>query len=186
MLEMPADFPGGVVKMTENKTEFQRYLLSVRACAEAREWAGARNARQAWDECERADWLLWWAAMAGVDRKIVVKAACQCERRALRFVPDGEMRPLRAIETAERWCEGRATVQEVRAAAADSYAYAAAAAADSYAYADAYAYAAAAAAAAYAAAAARAAYSKTRADELLEMAAIVREIVPFPGMQAAK
>ena len=101
-------------------TEFQRYLKSIGACAEACLWCGERTAEQAWLECERADWLLWWAGRAGIDRKLLVRTACQCARRALRFVPDGESCALRAIEAAEAWCDGQASIDEVRAAAADA------------------------------------------------------------------
>jgi hypothetical protein len=47
----------------------------------------------------------------------VVRAACDCARTALRYVPGGEDRPRLAIETAEAWCRGEATEQEVCAAA---------------------------------------------------------------------
>jgi len=154
---------------------FQDYLKSVHACAEAREWAGDRTARQAWDECERADWLLWWARRAGIARKTLVRIACACVRPALAYIPAGELRPLRAIEAAEAWCEGRATIKQVRDAyaaafeaafAADAANSAAAAYADA-AYADAYAdaaYADAYAAAAEAAFAAAAAADGVRSD----------------------
>ena len=99
-------------------TEFQEYLVRIGACREARIWAGERTAQQAWDECDRADWLLWWAATEGVDRKVIVRTACACARLALRFVPTTEKRPLEAIETAERWCDGLATIDEVMAAGA--------------------------------------------------------------------
>jgi hypothetical protein len=36
----------------------------------------------------------------GVDRSLVVLAACDCARTALRYVPPGEDRPLLAIEAA--------------------------------------------------------------------------------------
>ena len=139
-------------------TAFQAYLASVSACHEAREWAARRTARQSWDECERADWLLWWSARAGTDRKLMVDMACRFARTALPFVRTGEERPLKCIETAEKWIKGKATIQQVREAcnAAAAAAYAAYAAA--YADADA-------AAAAYAAdAAAYAAYAAAYAD----------------------
>ena len=102
----------------ETQTEFQTYLASVGACPDAKVWAAQRSAREAWAECERADWLLWWAATAEIDRKLLVRAACACARLALRFVPAVEVRPLRAIETAEAWCDGHATIAEVNAARA--------------------------------------------------------------------
>ena len=105
------------------------YLRSLGACPEAREWAEPyATLAEAWVACERADWLLWYAGKRGVDRKILVRAACACARTVLPYVPVGEDRPHRAIEMAERWCNGRATIVEVRAAAnADAYADAAAA-----------------------------------------------------------
>jgi hypothetical protein len=190
------------------RTAFQRYLSRLGACAESREWAGNRTAREAWDECERADWLLWWATKAGVDHKQIVRAACQCARRALRFVAAGEARPLHCIETVEAWCDGKATIVEVRSArpavcaAAYAAAYAAAAAAAAaadaaYAYAGyadaayvcAAAYAAADAAAdaadaAYAADAAdAAAYRKVQRDEHVALCAIVRAGLSMPEVQ---
>lgn len=52
-----------------------------------------------------------------VDRHLVVRAACACARTALQHVPDGEDRPRIAIETAEAWCRGEATSEQVRVAA---------------------------------------------------------------------
>jgi hypothetical protein len=48
-----------------------------------------------------------------LDRKILVKASCACARLALPYVVVGEKQPRIAIETAERWCEGQATLAEV-------------------------------------------------------------------------
>jgi hypothetical protein len=137
-------------------TDFQLYLNKTRACEEACQWAGERTAQQAWDECDRADWLLWWAAHAKIARKTFVRIACACARTALPYVQFDELRPLKAIETAEAWCDGKATIEEVRAAAYAAHAAAhggAAAAAYDAAHGGAAAYAAAyAAAAAYGAA----------------------------------
>jgi len=147
-----------------------RDLLPPAACGEARAWLGRRrNPAKAYRECERGDWLLWLHARKGSDRKLLVLAACDCVRLALKHVPEGEDRPRRAIEAAEAWTRGEVALDEVRRAAAAAYAAAAAAdaaaayaayaaayaaaaaAAYAAAYADAYAYAAAAAYAAYAA-----------------------------------
>ena len=189
------------------------YLGSLGACTEAREWAaGYSTLAEAWTACDRADWLLWYAGRHDdVDRRLLVRAACACARTALPHVPPGEDRPRLAIELAEAWCNGRATIVEVRAAAnaaakaANAAAYAANAAAyAAAAYADAYAaYAAADAAAAYAAAAAAdaaaaAAYAATadaaaadaadadadadaRSKAHLEMCVLVRALIPCPS-----
>ncbi len=105
-------------------TELQKHLHEIGACPEARRWAGDRTFEQAWSESLRADWLLWWAGRCGVDRKLLVQCACQCARRALRFAPEGELRPLRAIEAAEAWianpCAETARAAGAAAAAAEA------------------------------------------------------------------
>ena len=103
----------------------------VRACAEALEWAlGYPTREAAWKACERSDWLFWYAGRLGVARELVVLAACACARTALQYVPAGEDRPRVAIETAEAWCRGEATLSQVRSAADDAAAYAVYAAGD--------------------------------------------------------
>ena len=78
------------------------------ACEEPRTWLADEAPRaglgragvRLWNACDRGDWLLWLAASAGVDRRLVVLAACDCARLALKHVPKGENRPRIAIETA--------------------------------------------------------------------------------------
>jgi hypothetical protein len=103
-------------------TLFQRQLAKFGACSEAREWVGDKTARVAWETCERPDWLFWLANAVGVDRKTIVLAACACARTALRFVPEGEVRHLQAIELAERCARGDSsvTLEDVRRAASAS------------------------------------------------------------------
>jgi len=157
-------------------TKVIQFGKSKHACAEAMRWLKEQDdAEQAWMTCERSNWMIWYVARRGVDRKVLVRIACDCARTVLRFVPEGENRPRLCIETTERWIVGEATIEEVRqaryaaAAAAAAYAYTAAAAAYAAAY-DAAAAAAAAAAyadadAAYVAdAAADAAYDAADAD----------------------
>jgi len=148
-------------------------LRRLDACDEAIEWYGDRDSEDAWRECQHGDWMLWIASKIGVDRKRIVMASCDCVEPALQFVPDGEDRPRAAVDAARAWCQGAASYEEVRAAAAvadalanaafANAAFANAAVADA-AYADAayaYAYYAAYAAAASAYYAAYAAYAAT-------------------------
>ena len=138
-------------------------LTKLGACTEAVKWAGRKTPKKAWETCKRGDWLLWIASKLDIDRKKLVLAACACARTALKYVPVGEDRPRIAIETAEAWTRGEATIEQVRTAA-----YAASAAADA-------AYAAARAAYAASAAAHAAAHAAARKD----IADIVRKIIPF-------
>jgi len=166
-------------------------LTELAACPEAVKWAGRKTHKKAWETCKWGDWLLWIAGRLDVDRKLLVLAACACARTALRFVPRGEDRPRIAIETAEAWVRGEATIEQVRnaalaaLAAADAAAHAAYAAA--YAAADAAANAASRAAYAATDAAHAAAYAATDAAYAAHknMADIVRKTIPFSVIKKA-
>ena len=161
-------------------------LERLHPCREALKWAQEqKNQKQAWNDCERGDWMLWLCGKLSGEpeshkRKKLVLASCECARLALKHVKQGEERPIKTIETAEKWANGKATIEQVRKAAAAAYATAIATAgadaADAAAYAAytatagadvaaAYAaYAAAYTAAAAAAAAAYAVYNYANAD----------------------
>jgi len=114
------------------RTGVIRILNDNGACREARKWVCSRwfsSSRDMWATCPRGDWMLWIAGRVGVKRETLVLAACACARLALPYIEPGEMRPLRAIETAEAWARGEATLDQVRATN-----YAAAAAAEAAAY----------------------------------------------------
>jgi hypothetical protein len=181
------------------KMEIKEYIDKIKnlnACSEAVENAlKYKTSQELWDNCERGDWMLWLiGGLSGKPesekRKQLVLTACKCARLALKYVPEGETRPLKAIETAEKWANGEATIEEVRAAAYAAYnaaayaAYAAYAAAAAYA-ADAAAYAAYAAAAnayavdvAYAAAGTANAATANARTSLKQCADIVRKDYP--------
>jgi hypothetical protein len=111
-------------EMTEHWSDM---LTRLNACADAIEWARTQESYEsAWRTCAHGNWMLWLLAKAGARREDVVLAACACARQALRYVPKGEERPRIAIETAERWARGEATIEEVRAADAAADAHAAA------------------------------------------------------------
>ncbi len=103
---------------------------------DATAWAKARPWLEAWETCPDARWMLHAAVTVGVDRRLVVRATCACARTVLDRVPAGEERPRRAIETAEAWTRGKATVDQVQQAAyAAFYAANASYASDAAAYA---------------------------------------------------
>jgi hypothetical protein len=94
-------------------------LTDIGACPDAIRWASRYDTLDdAWRKCKRGDWMLWYASRAGADHVMIVRAACACARLALPHLPDGEDRPRLAVETTEAWCDGRATLDEVRAARA--------------------------------------------------------------------
>jgi hypothetical protein len=53
-------------------------------------------------------------------RRDLVLMSCECARLSLEYVEYGRTQPIDAIETAEAWVRGEATIEEVRAAATKS------------------------------------------------------------------
>jgi len=173
-------------------------LQETGACIEAVKYVqSCRNYRQAWNKCERGDWMLWIANRIGVDDKTLTHAKYLCANQVRHLMKD--KRSIAALNACKDYVEGKITRKRLDtyadaayadaayaaaadAAAAAAYAaYAAAAAAyAAYAAADAADAAYAAAAAAYAAAAAAyaAAYDAAIRKELLKKSAdICRKIL---------
>ncbi len=110
-------------------------LESLNPCAEGVMYAkGHATLQEAWDLCDRGDWMLWLAGKLTTTEKtwkVLVLCTCECARQSLQYVPAEDKRPLAAIEIAERWARGeQVTRNEVRKSA---YAYASTAAYDAYA-----------------------------------------------------
>lgn len=114
------------------KAQLLERLDQLSACEGAVAWVRRYDGSpsQMWAKCNRADWMLWLAAKADVDRKTIVTIACLCARRALKYVKQGDKRPLVAIKTAEAWVAGKAMIKQVRAASYASYTAATSYAAD--------------------------------------------------------
>ena len=172
--------------------KINKYILKIKklgACEEAVKAAHEyKTSQELWDDCERGDWMLWLigklSGEAGSEkRKPLVLTACKCARLALKYIPKDELRPLKAIEIAEKWAKGEASLQEAKDAfytadAAAFYAADAAAAAAFYAANAAFYAAAAAADAAFYAAAAASYADIVREKTLAKCAEIVRKDYP--------
>ena len=120
----------------------KQYLESLNACPDAIEWAGDKPIEQVVTECHRGDWLLWLANRCNVELQPLTLAKALCANTVRHLMTDE--RSVKAVDVAIAFGEGRATRDELDAAAATATANAAAAYA-------AYAATAAAASAAYAA-----------------------------------
>jgi hypothetical protein len=147
---------------------FKQYLQSVDACNPAIEWAGNKTIEEVVATCHRGDWLLWLAKKCDIGLQPLTLAKGHCANTVRHLMKDE--RSTKAVDIAIAFGEGKATRQELDAAAtaagdadadadAAAAAYAAAYAAD---YAAAYAASAASASAAYAASAAAADYAANR------------------------
>jgi hypothetical protein len=149
-------------------------LKKLNACGDAIEWCKENNIttiQEAWDKCERGDWMLWLYKKLYPDNiRELTLAKGHCANTVRHLMRD--KRSIKAVDNAIAFGEGRATKEELKASAdaadaAASDASAAASAASAAAYADAAdAYAAAAASAyAYAAYADDAAYAAASAAD---------------------
>lgn len=163
-----------------NNSKLIEKLNSMIACEEGVDYIQNQSAKEAWENCDRGDWMLWIAQARRIDLKILTGAKVKCARLVQHLMKD--QRSLDALDVAEKFSNGLATRKELNAAAyaaddaADTAAYSAA---DSAAYA-AYAAAYAADADAYAdAAAAYADDSDARKQTLEKCADICREMIPF-------
>ena len=91
-------------------------LLPSSACDPARQWVAVSEGtpERLWDTCQRGDWMLWLCARIGVDRKLVVLAACDCAETA----PGHSEIPaaVECIRVTRAWCRGEAAIDEVRMA----------------------------------------------------------------------
>lgn len=93
---------------------------------EAKAWCAGREWIDAWELCDRADWMMEAAGDCSLDAAIFVAAACACARTSLPFVPDGGKYrhthseylsgPRLAIEAAESWARGRSDGETARRA----------------------------------------------------------------------
>jgi len=78
---------------------FQEHLEEIGACPEARTWAKDKTSTEAWNQCDRVDWLLWWAEKDGTPKATFVKVACEIARTVVHLTQVPEA--LAAIEAAE-------------------------------------------------------------------------------------
>jgi hypothetical protein len=154
------------------------------------QFALSHTYQQFWETCPRGEWLLHWIAQEeSTPHKQIVYAACQCARLALPYCEDKQQRPLKAIETTEKWIRGEATIEEVKQAREAVYAAATSTASTAYAacHAASAAYYAADTAVSFPYAAASAAYyaasnnqGAARQAMQLQTADIVRSLIPRP------
>lgn len=93
------------------------------ACNAGSEWATkvfqGNSAEEAWKQCPEPEWLLWVAAMAGVDRKILVRVGLVLVSFALRGLEarmskERLQRSLGILNAVKAWLDGQGSADEVR------------------------------------------------------------------------
>ena len=108
---------------TKGRCEVMKLLDELNACQEAKQWAAGKTLSQAWQECQRADWMLWLLGRSPINKKIIATIAVEfaetCVHNAKDYPAFAE-----CITTVKKYLSGQATQEEL--AAAESSALAAA------------------------------------------------------------
>ena len=79
---------------------FADQLRKMDACHKAVVWVGDRTLQQAWDECERGDWMAWFTRELGLDS---LAAASDMAERVWHLVePESQLACAWAIDCARR------------------------------------------------------------------------------------
>ena len=86
-----------------------------------REWMGNRSVSKAYLECPCGSWLLNSSDRLGVDRRITVRAACECARLVLDLASIERAQIEKGLKAVEAWCRGKCSIDKVDAAAAPAH-----------------------------------------------------------------
>ena len=106
---------------------FKELLIKLDACEEAKEWARDISIEEIVLTCHRADWLLWLAQKVDLDLRLRTLAKGHCANTVRRLMEDE--RSINAVNVAIAFGEGKATREELDAAAVSAVAVATVAAA---------------------------------------------------------
>ena len=101
---------------------FIAQLIKLHPCPQSIAWIGLRTLREAWEECDRADWMAWLIGKL-LPREVAIPAFCACARILLHRVPVGEDRPRVALDLAEAFARGEVAVLQVREAVIAAFEY---------------------------------------------------------------
>ncbi len=96
------------------KTTWIEKLKKTGPCQEGLDWASKyETAQEAWDACERADWMLWaWGENCKEDysksHKNMVLACVKISKKSIKYIENKEIEKLvkKSLNTTERWAKG--------------------------------------------------------------------------------
>ena len=95
-------------------------LNKLNACQDAKLWASGKTLSQAWQECQRADWMLWLLGRSSINKKtiatIAVEFAEACAHNAKNYPAVAE-----CITTVKKYLSGQATQEELAAAKSSAW-----------------------------------------------------------------
>jgi hypothetical protein len=79
-------------------------------------WVGERTEAEAWVQCARPDWMLWWLNERETANKTVfVKISVAVARHMLPLLPQNAVEPLRALEVADSWLAEQSETNRIAA-----------------------------------------------------------------------
>jgi hypothetical protein len=94
-------------------------LIKLNACNEAQEWAVGKTWEEVYNQCHRGDWLLWLFNKTNPDDlQLLTLAKGHCANTVRHLMKDE--RSIIAVDTAIAFGEGKATREELSAAAANA------------------------------------------------------------------
>ena len=95
--------------MTKVSYQFQHIVSRLDLGDSIENWLkSSPTLESAWNSAQNAENMLYLAGKVGVDQKFLVFSACDIAESVLCLVPDGEIRPKAAIDTARGWAAGEA------------------------------------------------------------------------------
>ena len=92
-------------------------LVAIGACREALRWVnnrGITTLQEAWEQCQRADWLVWLAARVGVPETTLVLLLTLLARPVVPQILPGHKRLLECLALAESWARGEVSSDKLR------------------------------------------------------------------------
>ena len=92
-------------------------LVAIGACREALRWVnnrGITTLQEAWEQCQRADWLVWLAARVGVPETTLVLLLTLLARPVVPQILPGHKRLLECLALAEAWARGEVPSDKLR------------------------------------------------------------------------
>lgn len=103
-----------------------KFLDDNGACEDGYEFAiKYETLRDAWDNCERGDWMAWYAEKAGVDKRTLTLVAGLCAETVIHIMKDD--RSVKAVKSAIAYGKGEIDDNELEYAARTARAAASAA-----------------------------------------------------------
>ena len=96
---------------------FANELKQLHACKEAIDWVEENNYttfEEAWGNCHRGDWMLWFANKKQVDIRLLTLAKARCVKLIIHLIKDERSRE--AVDVSEQYGLGQATSKVLDAA----------------------------------------------------------------------